>query len=83
VVKPDGTVDTARGHALIVYDARNPAFQAGGVADKQWQTALAACLVPGLMRRISWQRLLKFIGAAQDLAWLVGGLREKYGLIPE
>jgi len=53
------------------------------VADKQWQTALAACLVPGLMRRISWQRLLKFIGAAQDLAWLVGGLREKYGLIPE
>jgi len=68
VVKSDGTIDTARGHALIVYDARNPAFQAGGIADKQWEAALAACLVTGLMRRLSWQRLLSFIGAAPDLA---------------
>lgn len=82
VVKPDGTIDTDRGHALIVYDARNPAFQAGGVADKQWEATLAACLVPGLMRRISWQRLLRFIAAEPDLTWLVDGLREKYGLAP-
>ena len=37
---------------------------AGGEADIQWEVALAACLLPGLMRRLSWQRLLTFITAA-------------------
>jgi hypothetical protein len=82
VVTPNGTIDPAQGHALIVYDARNPAFQAGGEADRQWEAALAACLIPGLMRRISWQRLLIFIATAPDLEWLVDDLREKYALSP-
>jgi hypothetical protein len=82
VVTPNGTIDPAQGHALILYDARNPAFQAGGEADRQWEAALAACLIPGLMRRMSWQRLLIFIAGAPDLAWLVDDLREKYALSP-
>ena len=83
VVNSDGTIDEARGHALILYDARNPAFQAGGEAHKQWEVAVAACLAPGLLRRLSWQRLLTVIVAPPDLVWLVDGLREKYGLVPE
>lgn len=83
VVTPDGGVAPDRGHALILYDARNPAFQAGGEADRQWETAVAACLMPGLLRRLSWQRLLTFMAAAPDMAWLVEDLQEKYALVPD
>ncbi|MCH8113112.1 MAG: hypothetical protein IH905_14360 [Proteobacteria bacterium] len=83
MVTPDGEVDPVRGHALILYDARNPAFQAGGEADRQWETAVAACLMPGLLRRLSWQRLLTFMAAAPDMAWLVEDLQEKYALVPD
>ena len=79
---PDGGFDPNRGHALIVYDARNPAFRDGGEANLQWRDALAACRVPGLLRRASWQRLAAAIAAAPDLAWLAEGLRAKYGIEP-
>ena len=83
VVTSDGEVDPARGHALLVYDARNPAFGVGGKADRQWEDATAACLVPGLMRRLSWQRLLGFVSDAPELGWLIDGAGAKYGLIAE
>ena len=78
---PAGKLD-CRGHVLVVYDARNPKFQAGGEAEKQWALAVAACRVPGLLRRLSWQRLLAAIAPASELAYLADGLREKYGLEP-
>jgi hypothetical protein len=81
VLTPDGELDPAGGHALIVYDARNPAFMVGGEADRQWEAAVAACLVPGLLRRLSWQRLLAFMATAPELAWLVTALGAKYGLV--
>ena len=81
VVTSDGNVDPEAGHALIIYDARNPAFQADGHADRQWEAAVAACLVPGLLRRLSWQRLISFIAESPDLPWLVDAIREKYGIV--
>jgi hypothetical protein len=82
VVTPDGDVVPDRGHVLVLYDARNPAFQPGGQADTQWEAAVTACLVPGLLRRLSWQRLLKVMDAARDLSWLLDALGNKYGLVP-
>ncbi len=82
-VTPEGDVDPAPGHALVIYDAHNPAFRAGGEADRQWEAAVGACLVPGLMRRLSWQRLLTFVAEAPNLTWLVHGLRDNYGLVPD
>src|SRR3546814_4334122 len=70
-------------YALILYDARNPAFQVGGQADLQWEAAIAACIVPGVMRRLTWQRLLSSIAAMPDLVWLVDALRDKYALAPD
>lgn len=32
-VREDGSVDATTSHALVIYDARNPAFQPGGLAD--------------------------------------------------
>lgn len=83
VVTPAGSLDPGSGHMLVVYDVRNPAFQAGGTADRQWEAVVAACLFPGLLRRLSWQRLLGYIAEAKDLAWLVDSLEEKYGLVPD
>lgn len=81
-VTPDGELDPAGGHALVVYDARNPAFHAGGKAGRQWERALGACRVPGLLRRLSWQCLMAAFLSAPELRYLVQGMGEKYGVAP-
>lgn len=75
---PNGAFNPGGGHALVLYDARNPAFQAGGSADAQWEAAQSACLVPGLLRRLTWQRFAERIAAAPELMWLTESLKEKY-----
>lgn len=79
----DGKLNAESGHALLLYDARNPEFQSGGKAELQWQVASAACRVPGLLRRLSWQHLLKASEGALELSylhepniWLFGGIYE-------
>ena len=79
---PNGAFDPSQGHVLVVYDARNPAFQQGGKAERQWQGLLDACCVPGLLRRTSWQRLAAAIAAKPDFTWLSNGLHDKYGIEP-
>ena len=75
--------DCCAGHALVVYDARNPEFLNKGKADGQFQLAIEACRLPGRLRRLSWQRLLLALAEAPELAYLVKGVEEKYGLRPE
>ena len=65
---------TARGHASVVDDARNPTLQVGGAADGAWDATLAAGLVLGRLRHLSWQLLLTFLAMEPDLAWLVDAL---------
>ena len=71
------------GHVLTVYDARNPEFAAGGKARQQYDSAVAACRIPGLLRRVSWQRVAGALAVAPELAYLVAGLEEKYGIQAE
>lgn len=75
--------DPNSGHVLIVYDARNPEFAAGGVAGRQYESAISACRVPGLIRRLSWQRLVDAFTCAPELAYLLVGLEGRYGIRPE
>ena len=82
-LKPHGELDPTGGHALVVYDARNPKFQDQDKAAKQWNQAVAACRMPGLLRRLSWQRLMAAVARAPELAYLVEGVSEKYGLEPD
>ena len=81
-VRPDGRVDIDGGHALVVYDARNPAFRPGGEAEKQWAETVGALAHPGLLRRCSWQRLAAHLARTSEFAWLVDGLAAKYGIEP-
>ena len=39
--------------------------------------------VPGLIRRLSWQRLVDAFTCAPELAYLLAGLEGKYGITPE
>jgi hypothetical protein len=78
-IAEDRQIKPASGHALIVYDANHPAFQAGGAATLQWETAAAACLTPGLLRRVTWQRLLATFARDPTLVLLARRLCAKYG----
>lgn len=85
---PHGGLDPTGGHALIVYDARNPEFQDEGKATKQWNKASSACRVrvpgvPELLRRLSWQRLMAAFDCVPELEYLVKGVKKKYGIEPD
>ena len=78
-----GALDLKRGHALIIYDARNPSMVAGGEGDRQWRAASDALIVPGLLRRLSWQAFISQWPNDPVLGWLKQELAAKYGLRPE
>ncbi len=78
----EGGCDPHSGHVLIVYDARNPEYAAGGEAERQYELAISACKVPGLIRRLSWQRLVDAFTCAPELHYLQAGLEGKYGIRP-
>jgi hypothetical protein len=82
-VGQNGVLTTDERHVLVVYDDRNPAFQPGGEADAAWWATIHALRYPRLLRRVSWQRLAGHLGEFPDLAWLINGLREKYGIVAE
>ena len=75
--------DQNSGHVLVVYDARNPEYAAGGAAQRQYESAIRACRVPGLIRRLSWQRLVGTLKCAPEFTYLLVGLEGKYGIRPE
>lgn len=73
----DTGFDTNSAHILVVYDAPNPVVAAGGAAQSQYKSMIAACRIPGLTRRLSWQRLVGALAAAPELAYLMDGLEAK------
>ena len=76
-------IDPNAGHVLVVYDARNPEFAGDGMAQRQYDAAISACRIPGLIRRLSWQRLSRALDAIPHLAYLADRLMAKYGISPE
>jgi hypothetical protein len=81
-VGDDGNLAVDRGHALIVYDQRNPTMAPGGTGDGRWQQATSASRVPGMLRRISWQAFIAQWPKDAWLDWLREELDAKYGLRP-
>ena len=82
-ITTDGSLKADRGHVLVLYDVRNPAFLGGGRAARQWQLVGDASLHQGLFRQLNWQSLLASLVNAVELAYLVDGFGEKYGLEPD
>jgi len=76
-VEQNGELTIKSAHALLIYDARNPAFQNGGYA---WGQVRSALRDPSLLRRCTWQRLLQSLSKEPSVHWLTKAVQEKYGL---
>jgi hypothetical protein len=69
-----------QGHALVVFDERNPAFGPEGECARQWSAVRANLLDPSRLRRCSWQRILKALEQDPELDEFTTELRDKCGL---
>jgi hypothetical protein len=76
----EGQVRRSRGHALLVYDDRNPAFQPR--ENGTFEELRAQLRDATVLRRCSWQRILAAMERHDDLQWLIRALDCKYGLAP-
>lgn len=80
-VVAEGKVRGGRGHALLVYDERNPAFQPR--ENGPFEELRAQLRDATMLRRCSWQAILAAMDRHDDLQWLIGALDCKYGLTPQ
>ena len=79
-VKPNGTVSINYGHAVLIYDQRNPAFQNGGNGLIAYTETRNALRMPTMLRKCSWQRIIQHLREKDILSWLTENLSLKYGL---
>jgi hypothetical protein len=81
-VKRGGRVSTTNGHAVLIYDERNPAFQEGGKGWAAFTETRRALREPAMLRKCSWQRIIQCMREKNILPWLRELLACKYGLGP-
>jgi hypothetical protein len=81
-VGDDGKIQNDRGHALIIYDQRNPAMARGGACDRAWRSVYDALKEHSKLRRLSWQAFIEQWPNDEKLNWLKEEMGRKYGLLP-
>ena len=79
-VEPDGPVDADGDQALVIDDARHPAFLPGGEAARPEDAATGAFVRRPRLPRCAWQRLVAHLSHDPDVAWLVNGFAAKDGI---
>jgi len=79
-VKKDGGVSLNHGHAVLIYDERNPSFNTGGIGYKAYEQTKEALIQPQLLKKCSWQQIISRIRINGNLSWLGEGLEKKYGI---
>jgi len=77
-LRHDGTV--TKGHAILIYDERNPSCQKLGKIYEAFTGTRKALHDPNLLRKIDWQRITKAMRVNNILPWLTVELADKYGL---
>jgi hypothetical protein len=79
-VREDGKLDIDNGHAVLLYDERNPAFKKGGDGHMAWETVREALKYPALLQKCTWQEVMKVLRQDSEVEWLTAEVKEKYGL---
>jgi hypothetical protein len=79
-VDDGGEIQPDRGHALIIYDRRNPSFAPDGDGDLQWRAAKSSLRATDALRRLSWQAFVAQWPRHAALDWLKAELAAKYGI---
>ena len=75
-----GKCNENNGHALLLYDERNPSFQDGGKASNAYALTKAGLKNKRLLRKCSWQRIVKYLRGRQEFYWLTKEFEMKYGM---
>lgn len=76
----DKTASYSNGHAVLIYDERNPSFQNGGEGNRSYEETRSALLEPAVLRKCSWQKIIETLRVKKILPWLTDELKLKYGL---
>lgn len=79
-VKPNGSVSPNNGHVVLIYDARNPAFQEGGDGLIAYAETRNALCEPTMLRKCNWQIIVGHMRNNNILPWLTENLAPKYGI---
>jgi hypothetical protein len=67
------------GHAVLVYDSRNPHFQRGGACAEDFESVRNNLHDPTKLRRCSWQAICGALVGDSDLRDFVEELKLKFG----
>lgn len=78
-IKSDGSISEENGHALLLYDERNPAFQNNGIGTIAYIETKEALINKRLLRKCSWQKIVNHLRTKKELDWLTSALKLKYG----
>ena len=76
---PRLTFDPPNGHAVVIFDARNPAFLQDGEAHSALLATKTSLKDPSRIRKCSWQQIADAMRRNPRLAWLTDALHLKYG----
>jgi hypothetical protein len=76
----DGSVSLDSGHAVLIYDERNPAFQTRGKGYQAFVETKEALKNHQMLRKASWQSITGLLRRNEILPWLTDELKKKYGL---
>jgi hypothetical protein len=79
-VREDGVASPSNGHAVLVYDERNPAFAKGGKGAKAFRLTQEALHESQNLRKVSWQRMCSFMKENKKLSWFNNAIADKYGI---
>lgn len=84
-VRPDGTTSPKSGHpkfghVVLIYDERNPAFRRDGDGLRAYDETRDALLDTSLLRKFSWQQIIRHLEKQAKFRWLTEQLAQKYGL---
>ncbi len=79
-VLPSGECSLENGTAVLLIDARNPAFQNEGPGRKAFDAVRAALLNPDCLQLCTWQEVLQHLRKNQVLNGLTEQINSKYGI---
>lgn len=79
-VTANSRVDPAAGHAVLLYDERNPSFQDEGAGMIAWQECKDALKFPHLLQKCTWQVIARTLKKHPSQSWLTKALFDKYGI---
>lgn len=79
-VSEDGKPLLTHGHAILIYDEQNPAFHEGGKGYVSFHETKRILKNQSMLRKFSWQQILKHLRGNNILPWLTDQVFAKYGM---